>query len=114
VWLFYVQHQFEDTYWREHPEWEFHRAAIEGSSFYDLPALLHWFTGNIGFHHIHHLASRIPNYRLKECFRRVPELQRVTRLTILSSLRCARLHLWDEDEGRLVGFGHLRALRAGA
>jgi omega-6 fatty acid desaturase (delta-12 desaturase) len=114
VWLFYVQHQFEDTYWREHPEWEFHRAAIEGSSFYDLPALLHWFTGNIGFHHIHHLASRIPNYRLNECFRRVPELQRVTRLTILSSLRCARLHLWDEDEGRLVGFRQLRALRAGA
>ena len=114
VWLFYVQHQFEDTYWREHPEWEFHRAAIEGSSFYDLPATLHWFTGNIGFHHIHHLASRIPNYRLKECFRQVPELQRVTRLTILGSLRCARLHLWDEDEGRLVGFRHLRALRAGA
>jgi omega-6 fatty acid desaturase (delta-12 desaturase) len=112
VWLFYVQHQFEDTYWREHPEWEFHRAAIEGSSYYDLPALLHWFTGNIGFHHIHHLASRIPNYRLKECFRRVPELQRVTRLTLRSSLRSARLHLWDEAEGRLVGFHHVKALRA--
>jgi fatty acid desaturase len=68
VWLFYVQHQFEDTYWREHPEWDFHRAAIEGSSFYDLPVVLHWFTGNIGFHHVHHLASRIPNYRLRECF----------------------------------------------
>ena len=114
VWLFYVQHQFEDTYWREHPEWEFHRAAIEGSSFYDLPGLLHWFTGNIGFHHIHHLASRIPNYRLKECFRRVPELQRVTRLTLRSSLRCARLHLWDEAGGQLVGFRHLKTLRAGA
>jgi omega-6 fatty acid desaturase (delta-12 desaturase) len=113
VWLFYVQHQFEDTYWREHPEWEFHRAAIEGSSYYDLPGLLHWFTGNIGFHHIHHLASRIPNYRLKECFSRVPELQRVTRLTVLSSLRCARLHLWDEVNGKLVGFRHLRRLRAG-
>jgi omega-6 fatty acid desaturase (delta-12 desaturase) len=113
VWLFYIQHQFEDTYWREHPEWEFHRAAIEGSSFYDLPTLLHWFTANIGFHHIHHLASRIPNYRLKECFQRVPELRHVTRLTIRSSLRCARLHLWDEVEGRLVGFRHLRALRAG-
>ncbi len=110
VWLFYVQHQFEDTYWRDHPEWDFHRAAIEGSSFYDLPAVLHWFTGNIGFHHVHHLASRIPNYRLKECFQRVPELQRVTRLTIRSSLRSARLHLWDEDGGRLVGFGHLRSL----
>ena len=91
-----------------------HRAAIEGSSFYDLPGLLHWFTGNIGFHHIHHLASRIPNYRLKECFQRVPELQRVTRLTIRSSLRSARLHLWDEAEGRLVGFRHLKTLHAEA
>ncbi len=113
VWLFYVQHQFEDTYWREHPEWSFHRAALEGSSFYDLPPMLHWFTGNIGFHHVHHLASRIPNYRLKECFQRVPELQHVTRLTIRSSLRCARLHLWDEDEGRLVGFRFLRSQAAG-
>ena len=112
MWLFYVQHQFEDTYWRDHPEWDFHRAALEGSSFYDLPAVLHWFTGNIGFHHIHHLASRIPNYRLMDCFRKVPEVQRVTRLTILSSLRCARLHLWDEEGQRLVGFGHLKALRA--
>lgn len=112
VWLFYVQHQFEDTYWREHPEWDFHRAAIEGSSFYDLPAVLHWFTGNIGFHHVHHLASRIPNYRLKECFQQVPELQCVTRLTIRSSLRSAALHLWDEDRGRLVGFRHLRSADA--
>jgi omega-6 fatty acid desaturase (delta-12 desaturase) len=111
VWLFYVQHQFEDTYWREHPEWEFHRAAIEGSSYYDLPGLLHWFTGNIGFHHIHHLASRIPNYRLKECFHKIPELQRVTRLTIRTSLRSARLHLWDEEGEQLVGFRHLRELR---
>ncbi len=114
VWLFYVQHQFEDTYWREHPEWDFHRAAIEGSSFYDLPGLLHWFTGNIGFHHIHHLASRVPNYQLKECFRKTPDLQHVTRLTLLGSLRCARLHLWDEAEGRLIGFRQLRQLRATA
>jgi omega-6 fatty acid desaturase (delta-12 desaturase) len=112
IWLFYVQHQFEDTYWREHPEWNFHRAGIEGSSFYDLPGILHWFTGNIGFHHIHHLASRIPNYRLRECSRQVPELHHVTRLTIRSSLRCARLHLWDEHQGRLVGFRHLRRRRA--
>ena len=112
IWLFYVQHQFEDTYWREHEEWSFERAGIEGSSFYDLPRVLHWLTGNIGFHHIHHLASRIPNYKLAECFRRVPELQRVTRLTLASSLKCARLHLWCEDERRLVGFGHLRRVRA--
>jgi len=114
VWLFYIQHQFEDTYWRNTPEWSFHKAGIEGSSYYDLPTVLHWFTGNIGFHHIHHLASRIPNYRLRECFRKVPELHQVTSLTILTSLRCARLHLWDEAERRLVSFRHLRTLRAGA
>ncbi len=110
MWLFYVQHQFEDTYWREHPDWSFHQAGLQGSSFYDLPAILHWFTGNIGFHHIHHLASRIPQYRLKECFRQVPELHAVTRLTLSSSLRCARLHLWDEARQRLVGFRDARAI----
>ena len=104
IWLFYVQHQFEDTYWRKSPEWSFHRAAMEGSSFYDLPRILHWFTGNIGYHHIHHLASRIPNYNLPACSRDVPETRHVTRLTLADSLRCARLHLWDEDEGRLVAF----------
>jgi omega-6 fatty acid desaturase (delta-12 desaturase) len=112
MWLFYVQHQFEDTYWRNNPEWSFHKAGIEGSSFYDLPSVLHWFTGNIGFHHVHHLASRIPNYRLKQAFYEVPELQEVTRLTILKSLRSARLHLWDENKQRLVSFRALRALRA--
>ena len=109
IWLFYVQHQFEDTYWREHTEWSFHRAGIEGSSYYDLPGVLHWFTGNIGFHHVHHLASRIPNYSLKKCFREVQELQGVTRLTISSSIRCARLHLWDEEKLRLVSFRNLRS-----
>ena len=111
VWLFYVQHQFEDTYWREHEEWDFHRAGIEGSSLYDLPAFLHWFTGNIGFHHVHHLAAAIPNYRLKECFTRVPELHEVTRLTLWTSIRSARLHLWDEVEGRLVSFRQYRKSR---
>ena len=110
IWLFYVQHQFEDTYWREHPEWDVHRAGIEGSSFYDLGALLHWCTGNIGFHHIHHLASRIPNYHLKECFEAVPDLSRVTRLTIGSSLRSARLHLWDPESQQLVSFRRLKSL----
>jgi len=111
VWLFYVQHQFEDTYWREHPEWDFHRAAIEGSSFLDLGAFLHWWTGNIGYHHVHHLASRIPNYRLREAFSEVDELRHVTRLTLLSSLKSARLHLWDSEQEKLVGFGALRTLR---
>ncbi len=114
MWLFYVQHQFEDTYWRNTPDWSFHRAGIEGSSLYDLPAVLHWFTGNIGFHHIHHLASRIPNYHLKLCFERVPEVQEVTRLGILESFRCARLHLWDETERRLVSYRHLRTIRTAA
>jgi omega-6 fatty acid desaturase (delta-12 desaturase) len=108
VWLFYVQHQFEDTYWRDHPEWDFHQAALQGSSFFDLPQWLHWFTGNIGYHHIHHLASRVPNYRLRECFREVSDLRHVTRLTLRSSLRCGRLHLWDEESENLVGFRSLR------
>ena len=107
IWLFYVQHQFEDTYWREHPEWDVHRAGIEGSSFYDLGSVLHWLTGNIGFHHIHHLASRIPNYRLKETFHGIPELANVTRLTIWGSFKCARLHLWDPESQRLIGFRQL-------
>lgn len=111
IWLFYVQHQFEDTYWREHPEWDFHKAGIEGSSYYDLPKVLHWFTGNIGYHHVHHLASRIPNYKLAKCFDEVAELQHVTRLTVANSLRCARLHLWDEQSQRLVSFSSLSRLR---
>lgn len=110
MWLFYVQHQFEDTYWRENPEWEFHRAGIEGSSYYDLPRILHWFTGNIGYHHIHHLASRIPNYHLPRCFREVPLAQHVTHLTILESLKCAFLSLWDEEQQRLVSFRRARRL----
>jgi omega-6 fatty acid desaturase (delta-12 desaturase) len=104
VWLFYVQHQFEDTFWARRADWSFAAAALEGSSFYDLPPVLHWFTGNIGYHHIHHLASRIPNYRLPACFREVPELQNAPRLTLAESLRCLRLRLWNEDARRLVGF----------
>ncbi len=112
VWLFYVQHQFEDTYWRDHPEWNFHEASLQGASFYDLPRWLHWLSGNIGFHHIHHLASRIPNYRLRDCMENVPELQQVTRLTVRDSLRTARLKLWDEEQRKLVGFGALKRLEA--
>ncbi len=114
IWLFFVQHQFEDTYWRHQPEWDFHLAGIEGSSFYDLPKVMHWFTGNIGFHHIHHLASKIPNYHLPKCFREVAELHHVTRLRLMESFKCAHLALWDEAEQRLVSFGHLRRPRASA
>ena len=108
VWLFYVQHQFEDTYWRDRPEWSFHLAALHGSSWYDLPRFLHWWSGNIGFHHIHHLSSHIPNYRLRECLRDFPALKEAPRLTLVSSLRCARLKLWDEDRRKLVGYRDLR------
>jgi len=110
IWLFYVQHQFEDTYWEHHPEWEFHRAGIEGSSFLDLHPVLHWFTGNIGYHHIHHLSSRVPNYTLRRCMAEVAELRHVTRLTALGTLECGRLKLWDEDGRRLIGFRELREI----
>jgi omega-6 fatty acid desaturase (delta-12 desaturase) len=109
VWLFYVQHQFENTYWARHGRWEPRLAAMQGSSFYDLPPLLRWFTGNIGYHHIHHLDVRIPNYRLRECFESSPLLQTAERLTMRSSLHCASLKLWDEERQRLVGFPALNA-----
>ena len=104
VWLFYVQHTFENTYWTRKGEWDSHQAAIAGSSFYDLPRVLHWFTGNIGYHHIHHLASRIPNYRLRECYESSELLQSAPKLTIWSSLKSARMKLWDEELQRMVGF----------
>ena len=105
VWLFYVQHQFEPTYWEHDADWQYSAAALEGSSFYKLPRVLHWLTGNIGFHHIHHLNARIPNYRLAEVFENHPELNvRVTQLTLWRSLRSATLTLWDEQRRKLVGF----------
>ena len=104
VWFFYVQHQFERTYWRHEPSWDFYAAAAEGSSFYDLPRPLHWLTGWIGFHHIHHLSSRIPNYNLRACFDENPGLQRANRVTVWDSLKAVRLALWDEQKQRLVSF----------
>jgi omega-6 fatty acid desaturase (delta-12 desaturase) len=109
VWLFYVQHQFEETYWQPADSWDFYRASAEGSSFYDLHPVLHWLTGNIGYHHIHHLSSQIPNYRLAECFHENPSLQNVTRLTLRQSLRCAGLKLWDEEQRAMVRFRDLPA-----
>ncbi|HXT50536.1 MAG TPA: fatty acid desaturase, partial [Thermoanaerobaculia bacterium] len=90
----------------------FHRAGIEGSSFLDMPRVMHWFTGNIGYHHVHHLSSRIPNYRLRECMEANPELNHVTRLTLGGTLKSARLKLWDQGTRRLVGFGDLPAIVA--
>jgi omega-6 fatty acid desaturase (delta-12 desaturase) len=104
VFLFYVQHQFEEAYWEHDEAWDFYRAGVHGSSFFDLPRPLHWLTANIGYHHIHHLASLIPNYRLAQCFRDNPGLQQVTRLTLWQGLRCLRLKLWDEETRTLVGF----------
>ena len=104
VWLFYVQHQFPGGYWARKNEWEPLRAAMEGSSFYKLPALLRWFSGSIGYHHVHHLSPRIPNYHLKKCYDAVPALQAKTSLTIVRSLSCVRLKLWDERGKKMAGF----------
>ncbi|WP_417681569.1 fatty acid desaturase [Roseibium sp.] len=109
VWLFYVQHQFEETHWSEDGDWDFQHAALHGSSHYDLPLPLRWITGNIGIHHIHHLAAKIPFYRLPEVLRDHPELRNVGRVTLLQSLRCVKLVLWDENAGRLVSFRQARA-----
>ena len=110
IWLFYVQHQFEETHWAQGPDWEFQQAALHGSSHYDLPGVLKWLTGNIGIHHVHHLSSRVPYYRLPEVLRDYPELGNVGRITIMESLRCVKLVLWDESRGRLVSFREARAL----
>lgn len=104
IWLFYVQHQFEGTYWAHEPNWTLQQAALHGSSYYDLPHILRWFTANIGIHHIHHLSSRIPFYRLPEVLRDYPELREVGRLTLWQSFASVRLVLWDEDKRRLVSF----------
>jgi omega-6 fatty acid desaturase (delta-12 desaturase) len=110
VWLFYVQHQFEQTTWADDREWNVHVAAMHGSSHYDLPAILRWFTANIGVHHVHHLCSRIPYYRLPQALRDHPELRNVNCLTLLQSFRCVRLTLWDERQHRLVSFREARTL----
>jgi omega-6 fatty acid desaturase (delta-12 desaturase) len=112
VWLFYVQHQFEHTVWEADADWNLQEAALRGSSHYDLPAALRWFTANIGLHHVHHLSSRIPYYRLPQVLRDHPELGEMGRLTLLESFRCVRLALWDETQRRLVSFRDLRARRA--
>jgi acyl-lipid omega-6 desaturase (Delta-12 desaturase) len=108
VWFFYVQHQFEDTLWAHDSDWNFHEAALNGSSHYELPPGVAWFTGNIGVHHVHHLSSRIPFYRLPQVLRDYPQLKSIGRLTFLQSLRCATLAIWDERQKRLVSFRELR------
>ncbi|MCR5858964.1 fatty acid desaturase [Mesorhizobium sp. J428] len=104
IWLFYVQHQFEDTHWSDGSEWTFEESALHGASNYLLPRPLQWLTGNIGIHHVHHLSSRVPFYRLPEVLRDHPQLSEIGRITILDSLRCVKLVLWDERARRLVSF----------
>ena len=108
VWLFYVQHQFEGVYWERRQEWDFCAAALQGSSFYKLPKVLQWFSGNIGFHHIHHLSPRIPNYHLEKCHRAEPLFQTVQPVTLRSSLKSLTFRLWDEQRRRLVSFRALK------
>lgn len=108
VWLFYVQHQFEDAYWEETKNWDFTTAAMEGSSYYKLPKVLQWFSGNIGFHHIHHLNPRIPNYNLERCHHSDPFFRNAPELNIFTSLRSIKYRLWDEDNGKMISFRDLK------
>ena len=108
IWLFYVQHQFENVYWERHDNWSYQEAALAGSSFYKLPAILQWFSGNIGFHHVHHLNSKIPNYNLQKCHEEISAFSSVKPLTLRSSLKSLSLRLWDENNRRLIGFKDLK------
>jgi omega-6 fatty acid desaturase (delta-12 desaturase) len=101
-WLFYIQHQFEHTYWEKGEHWDMREAALLGSSYYDLPPVLDWFTGSIGLHHIHHLCSKIPNYKLKNCMKSMPELGKINRITLAESFASLELKLWDENEQKMV------------
>ena len=111
VWLFYIQHQFEEAYWERSDDWDYTAAALRGSSHYDLPRVLRWLSGNIGYHHIHHLSPRIPNYNRERCHRSVALFAEVPSIGFFESLRSLRLHLWDEGRKQLVGFGHVRQLK---
>lgn len=108
--LFYIQHQFEDTYWEHNKEWDFLHAAIQGSSFFDLPKFLHWCTGNIGYHHIHHLAPKIPNYHLPQCQEAHSYFNTVHKLTLLDGLKTLSLSVWDENQKRLISFKEMKKI----
>jgi acyl-lipid omega-6 desaturase (Delta-12 desaturase) len=107
VWLFYVQHNYEGVYWERHNQWNYFNASMQGSSFYKLPALLQWFTGNIGFHHIHHLGSKIPNYNLPRAYKE-NLIFHVKPMTLLSSFKCLRWRVYDEANRRLAGWEVLK------
>jgi len=110
IWLFYVQHQFEDSYFEEEENWDYVKAAIDGSSYYKLPKLLQWVTGNIGFHHVHHLSPKVPNYHLEKAHDSTPPLQQATTITLRSSLKALRFRLWDESSKTFVGFQEAKIL----
>lgn len=110
TWLFYIQHQFEDTHWDRSEDWQLHEAALHGSSHFDLPPILAWFTANIGIHHVHHLYSRIPFYRLPQVLKDHEELVDCSRMTLMQSFKCASLDLWDEKSRTLVSFAKARTL----
>jgi omega-6 fatty acid desaturase (delta-12 desaturase) len=112
AWMFFIQHQYEHAYWQPEEQWDFERSALDGSSYYRLPPVLRWFTGNIGFHHIHHLDSRIPNYNLADCFVNVPELRQSVTIGVWKSLQLPRLKLWDEQRQRMVSFSEANCGRA--
>jgi acyl-lipid omega-6 desaturase (Delta-12 desaturase) len=112
IWMFYVQHQFDGVQWHHENEWDFHCSALDGCSFYDLPRWLHWLTGYIGYHHVHHLSSKIPNYRLRDCHMSIPDLQRVRALGVWESLKTVSLALWDEESRRMIRFCELRTRMA--
>jgi omega-6 fatty acid desaturase (delta-12 desaturase) len=112
VWLFYVQHQFEDAYWQSSGSWSYDEAALRGSSYLRLPRVLQFFTGNIGLHHVHHLSTRIPNYNLQRVHDAYPDFRQVPTLSFWDGIRCVNLKLWDEQRGRLVTFRQARAGRA--
>ncbi|MCL6572128.1 MAG: fatty acid desaturase [Bacillus sp. (in: Bacteria)] len=110
IWLFYVQHTFEDAYFEADKEWEYVKAAVEGSSFYKLPKLMQFLTGNIGYHHVHHLSPRVPNYKLEEAHKNTPPLQNVPTISLTSSLQSLRFRLWDEESKNFVSFKGIKAL----
>ncbi len=114
IWLFYVQHQFEDVYWMRQDQWNMVDAAMKGSSFYRLPGILQWFAGNIGFHHIHHLRPTIPNYNLQACFREVPEVRKVKPITLPGSFKSLFMNLYDEDRKRMISFRDLKSYKSNA
>lgn len=110
VWLFYIQHQFEGAYWKPQTEWSYEKAALVGSSYYKLPLILQWFSGNIGFHHIHHLSPRIPNYYLAQCQANYQPFQKVSVITLRSGFRSLKLNLWNEEQQKMISFKQLKGI----